>query len=367
MNMDYDQFEYSIGLVVESLITSLKEIDFMSVEDTSVISNNIGLDIGTMNIVMAKNLADNKISTHSFRNVFLKVDTDSLGTRDLSTISHTVIDDSTYILSEDAYIFGNIFGQQVSRPMSKGMISNSEIDSIDILSVIIGALIGNSTNPNSICCYSIPANPIDVDMNVLFHKNVFSRIIEQLNYKPLPLYEAVSLIYSECQNSDFTGIGISFGAGMTNIAIVFKGVEVSNFSLARGGDWIDEQTSSHIAGLVSNRVTLVKEKDDFDISNFITSNKKERRIREALSYYYNDLIKYTIDHIVKKLEKIDIAFPDKIPVIISGGTSKAKGFLDIFINEFNSYEFPFEISEIRHANNPLTAVSEGCLIRALKH
>ena len=50
---------------------------------------------------------------------FLKVDMDALGTHDLSSISHTVIDDNVYILSEDAYTFGNAFGQQVSRPMSK--------------------------------------------------------------------------------------------------------------------------------------------------------------------------------------------------------------------------------------------------------
>ena len=64
----------------------------------------------------------------------------------------------------------------------KGMISDSELDSIDILAVMVGALIGKAPTEDSICCYSIPANPIDADMNVLFHQNVFGRIISQLGF-----------------------------------------------------------------------------------------------------------------------------------------------------------------------------------------
>lgn len=326
---------------------------------------HIGLDIGTMNIVSA-HLSDDNITTSSLRNVFLKLDNSIIGTTDLSLISHVKIDNSIYILSEDAYSFGNIFGKQVSRPMSKGMISSTEIDAIDILGVIIKSLIGNAPTANSICCYSIPSNPIDSNMNVLFHDNVFKRLITQLGWKAQSLYEGVSLIYSECADSDFTGIGISFGAGMTNIAVVFKGVTALTFSLARGGDWIDENATMHIAGMVSNRITAVKERPNFSLTDFDIGDKKERRIREALSYYYTDLISYTVNQIMTQLNTITVQFPSKVPVIISGGTSKPVGFLDIIKSEFNNYEFPFDISEIRYATNPLTAVAEGCLVKSFK-
>lgn len=359
---DYD-IEDILAII---LIKQSKEGTHIMSENTNNISNNVGLDIGTMNLVAARQTQNNTINIKNFRNVFLKVDSDSLGTRDISSISHVKLDDSIYFLSEDAYTFANIFSQQVSRPMSRGMISDSEFDSIDILGVMISALVGNASSPNDICCFSIPAEPIDKTMSVVFHKNVFDRILSQLGYTPLPLYEAVSLIYSECSNTDFSGIGISFGAGMTNIAIVFKGIQIKNFSLARGGDWIDENVSNHISGLVVNRVTLVKEKSDFDIFNFTIGDKKERRIREALSYYYVDLINYTVDNIVKELSKLDVDFPNSLPIVISGGTSKANGFLDCFKKEFNKHSLPFNISEIKQATNPLNAVAEGCLIRSLK-
>ena len=43
------------------------------------------------------------------------------------------------------------------------------------------------------------------------------------------------------------------------------------------------------------------------------------------------------------------------------------GFVEMVRQVIEQYEFPFEVSEIRHAGNPLTAVAEGCLIRALKY
>lgn len=329
-------------------------------------SNYVGLDIGTMNIVASTMDSNHQITTKSMRNLFLKAELDSLGTQDISLISHVIIDNFIYILSEDAYTFGNIFGKQVSRPMSNGMISSSEMDSIDILGVIVKFLIGESSDHDSICCYSIPANPIDSNMNVLFHENVFGRIITQLGWTPISLDEGASIIYSQCSDTGFTGIGISFGAGMTNITVMFKGVKILNFSLARGGDWIDENAALITSDMVTNRITMIKEKSDFDLTNFKIGNKKEQRIREALSYYYNDLIKYTTDNIKTQLSSLDMNFPSEIPIVLSGGTSKAKGFTDLVKNILNQTDLPFSISDIKVATNPLTAVAEGCLIRSLK-
>lgn len=358
----FDFDEDFINQQAEKYFSLVKELSDMPDDK---IDMNVGLDIGTMNLVMAEN-RNNEVNTKSLRNVFLKIDPSSLGTTDLSLIGHTKIDDSVYILADDAYTFGNIFSQEVSRPMAKGMISSSEIDSIDILGVMVKSLIGVAPTSNSVCCYSIPANPIDADMNVLFHDNVFKRLVHQLGWKPMSLYEGASLIYSECSDTNFTGIGISFGAGMTNVSVVFKGAIVLKFALARGGDWIDQNTANHIAGLVSTRITQIKEKPDFNLTDFNCSDKKERRIREALIYYYNDLISYTIHQISEQLSNIQSQFPSELPIIISGGTSKPIGFIEIIQKMFLEHEFPFAISKIKHADNPLTAVAEGCLIRSYK-
>ena len=65
-------------------------------------------------------------------------------------------------------------------------------------------------------------------------------------------------------------------------------------------------------------------------------------------------------------ELADVDLPDEVPVIVSGGTSKAKGFLELFKGIVEADEdIPFDIKEIRYADDPLTAVAEGLLIKAI--
>jgi len=327
-------------------------------------TNNRGLDIGTMNLVQARINNDDNISSSSFRNMYLKIENDNANHMDLNSVSHVVIDDNTYILSKDAYEFANIFDLQVDRPMQKGMISSQEVDSLDIISQMIQNLIGKA-NGAATCCYSVPADPIDSERKNLYHEKVFGRVLERLGYTALPLNEATAVVYSECADSNFTGIGISFGAGMTNIAVVFKSIPVITFSVVRGGDWVDENVSLD-TGIVTNRITAIKEKDTFDLADFSTGNKRERRIKEAITHYYNSLIAYTTKNILNELDSLTVDFPEDVPIVVSGGTSKAKGFIDLVTANFESYEFPFNISSVRVAENQLTAVAEGCLIKSLK-
>lgn len=337
------------------------------IKDEIIESNNntcVGLDVGTGNLVSSKLNQKETIEIKSLRNVFIEIEKEYIQNMDLSQIHHVEIDDVIYILGNDAYKFANIFGNSINRPMSKGMISSKNIDSAEILAVMVRELIGTSNN-NSNCCYSIPANPIDCEMNIIYHQNIFGRIIKSLGFNPIPLNEATAIVFSECSNENFSGIGISFGAGMTNVAVVYKSIPVITFSLSRGGDWIDENTANSI-GSIPNRINVIKEKNTFSLIEFPTGKKKEKRIKEALVYYYNNLINYTLKNIVKQLDNTDAELPDELPLIISGGTSKADGFIKLVKEQLDEIEFPFDISEIRPAENQLTSVTQGCLIHAIK-
>jgi hypothetical protein len=69
--------------------------------------------------------------------------------------------------------------------------------------------------------------------------------------------------------------------------------------------------------------------------------------------------------LVRRTEKLNL--PDEIPLVVSGGTSLAQGFMTLFNQLLDSYrsKLPFKLSEVRQAKDPLNAVAEGCLIRAL--
>lgn len=330
-------------------------------EKSNIVS--IGLDIGTMHLVCSRSdLPDARIT----RNVFLKVDKDNISLSQLSNISYVEGQDGElFIIGSDAFEFANIFGAPVSRPMEKGLISPKEIAAIDVLTLMIKSLIGETKDKEVYCSYSIPAAAIDEDRSVTYHENVFARILNTLGVNYTSVNEAMAIIYSECAKENFSGIAISFGAGMANIAISYKGIEALKFSTARAGDWIDKMVAADL-DMVVNRVTNIKEKYMKLTGNVDVKNKKTKRVLEALFYYHKALIDYTVKRIIKEFdEKVDIEIDDPIPIVIAGGTSIPEGFVSLFKSVISASELPFEVSEIRRAKNPLTAVSNGLLVRTM--
>lgn len=323
----------------------------------------VGLDIGTGNIVAA--IMDNdeeQAEIRSIRNMFV----DAAESADLDDIDHIITQEGKrYIFGEHALRLANIFGKICRRPMAKGVISTSDIDAIDIIALIIENVIGKGNN--DICVYSVPSQPIDSEMNITYHVRVLERILKQLGYKPIPISQALAVCYSQCESDGFSAIINDFGAGMGNVSLVYKKNSALEFSTSRGGDWIDSETGRSLGINAIGRITSIKE-NNLDLSDPMVGNKKERRVREALSYYYESLITYALDNISSKFDQIsdEVEIMEELPIIISGGTSKAEGFLEFYRDVFEGYEeFPINIKEIRHASDPLTAVAEGALIFAL--
>lgn len=331
----------------------------------------IGLDIGTMNLVKAsfKNDKKTEINFDSTRNVFIKVNSNRLGQLDLNQISHAYIDDELFFLSESAYDYCNIFGLELNRPMHKGLISATEIDATDVLLAMIQNLIGKSKD-NELCVYSCPAANLNSDDDIIYHDAVLSRIITTLGFQAKSINEGLSIIYSNCHDSDLSGIAISYGAGMTNITIAFHALPILEFSLPIAGDWIDQQVSKS-SKIVTSRVISIKEDKNFIIGSSFKKqkNKKIKKVHEALTHFYTYLINQTIISICKALSDLsdDIHIPSTLPIIISGGTSKANNFMSFATQKFNEQkdDFMFDISYIRHATDPLNAVADGCLLRGM--
>jgi len=324
----------------------------------------IGADFGTMHICISRSDSDEvKIA----RNVFIKINKDDITLSELTDINYVENEDGEiFIIGNDAFKFANIFGKEVSRPMERGLISSKEIYAIDVLTLMIKSLIGDVGDKDVYCNYSIPAEAIDEERSVTYHEKVFSRILGSLGINHSPINEAMAIIYSECAKEKFSGVGVSFGAGMCNVAISFRGIETLKFSTARSGDWIDKNVAESL-GMITNRVTNIKEKYlNLEEGFAKEKNKKIKRVLEALTYYHEALINYTIKKIIHEFEeKVDLDLDESIPLIVSGGSSMPVGFLKKFKSILSTYELPFEISEIRRAENPLTSVSNGLLIKTV--
>ena len=133
------------------------------------------------------------------------------------------------------------------------------------------------------------------------------------------------------------------------------GIPVFAFSLSRGGDWIDSHAAKH-TDETSNVVTAIKERGEFDLYQPSTG------IEKAISIYYDALLTYVVEQFKELYERTPKKklpnVMDPLPIVIAGGTSLAKGFVER-LRELTSEGFPVPISEIRHAEEPIFAVSNG--------
>lgn len=319
----------------------------------------VGIDIGTMNLVSARKKGKS-VQTKRIRDAFLDLDPDAKKMLKMSGVSYVEYDDRILILGDPALEMANLFKREARRPLSGGLISASEIDALEVLSILIENVVGKPTVEGEICYYSVPAAPLDSQADVTYHEAVFKRILEELGYTAMSGNEAMAIIYSECARDGFSGVSVSYGAGMANVAMSYMTMPIMQFSIQNSGDWLDQQAAKAV-GSTASRMCAIKEKG-IDLMN------PEGREEEAIVVYYRNLINRTITKIAQefKASQSDTELKSAIPIVVSGGTSLAGGFLDLFKEEFEDRrdKFPIEVSEIRQAEDPMTAVAEGLLVQA---
>ena len=320
-----------------------------------------GLDVGTANLAGAIQDVEGNVTIKIQRNAFIDIDADDY-TRNMLTklnVQYVVIDNKMVVVGDPAFELANIFNRETRRPMKDGVISPSESDAMPIERLLLENLLGPPNFPKEKAYFSVPAEPIDADFNVVYHKGVFSGLLKKIGYDPRNLVEGHAVVFSELAEDDFTGIGISCGGGMFNVCVAYKSIPALTFSTSRGGDWIDRNVAT-VLGIKASRAAALKEKG----VNILNPRNREE---EAIEIYYRNLISYTLENIKKRFESSEgmPAFPEPIEIVCSGGTSMIGGFVEVFQDEFESIKFPIEVKNIRRAEDPLFSVSKGCLVAAL--
>lgn len=330
----------------------------------------VGLDCGTSYYIAAT--PDN---IKKQRNAFLTVEGDAMSVKRMlkrQSIPFVEKAGKVHIVGQHAFNYAQIFNAaELRRPMRSGLLNPAERDSLPILHAIIGELIGQAETED-ICVYCVPAKPIDQDRRVDYHEDVLKAIIEGFGYSAKKIEEAVALAYEGLIENGLTGIAISMGAGMCNISVMYSGLPALTFSVARGGDWIDENTAAD-TGVSKAKVQAMKETSSLldlrksKMYDIYEEGTEEASVLQAIRSYYGALINYLLVNIKNQFEnKNDIPnFPKEVPIVIGGGTGLVKGFLEVFKEQFDQEEFPIPISEIILIEDAHTAIARGCLSEAI--
>ena len=327
-----------------------------------------GLDVGTSNLLVAR-LVDDDVEVHRLRNAFVEIDDEQKARLAAGALNAVHLKGHSYIVGDEALSIARVLSKDLRRPMASGVLNPDEKEGRAIVSTLIKTLLGDPVEDGERCAFSIPAVPIDnPKANNVWHTGFFSSLLESFGYTPEPVNEALAIIYSDCGQDDHCGIAISHGAGQVNVAASYKLIASLEFSIARSGDWID-QNSATATGTTTAKVLRVKEDPNFSLLD--TSTALDEEIGEALKFHYIAMIKYELTHLVREWMKMkhQMDFPDAVPIILSGGTASLKGFKELWIEELEKFQkknpLPFKVKEVRMANDPFGAVARGLLTYAL--
>jgi hypothetical protein len=272
-------------------------------------------------------------------------------------------DGSFIILGKDAIEKAIERNDNAKRPMSKGVVSAKEKDAKRVLAFILKEVAGKASEQNEKLVFCVPAQPVDQedeDFDVGYHEDVVKAILGECGYDARAINEAEALCYAELGDEDYTGIAVSCGAGMTNVCVMLNGEPTVVFSTTKSGDWVDRM-SAVATGEKDSVVQAEKEG-----GGFVIGEHNDNPVLSAVSSYYERLIDYTTKQLTVALSghKALPKFKNPLTIVVAGGTSQAKGYIEIFTKKLSENNFPLSIKVVKHASDPLHAVSKGCLIAA---
>jgi len=323
-----------------------------------------GVDVGTNRIVSATVDENNKPVIKLERDAYYRIIPKSEVNRNAIKMSldkrgsNYIIEDSNFcVVGEDALQIALDRNDASMRPMKKGVISPKDKANIPILKLLLKSLVGEGDNGTLV--YSVPASPIEEEFDIEYHSTLLNMFFEELGYKAKPIHESFAIGLNELIDEGLTGICCSMGAGMANIAVIGQGDALITFATTRSGDYIDKQVGTALD--ISPSLVQLEKEAGVDLLN------PNSKIIEAVTIYYKSVINYTVNNIVYELSNNKNNLPvfrEKVPIVLSGGLTWAKGFDSMFADAIKSVELPFDIGDIRVVSNPDTCVANGCLLAA---
>ncbi|MBF0620098.1 MAG: hypothetical protein HQL19_08015 [Candidatus Omnitrophica bacterium] len=294
----------------------------------SVLSvNGVGLDIGTANIVAARETAKGHEIRHG-RNAFLVIRED-LATQKLLTkmrITLQKVKDKACIVGKNAIEFSNYFDRPAQRPMPAGVIDPLQREAIHVLNLIVKGILWEPRVPQEACCFSVPGQPIEGRINIPYHGNIIETMLSVSGYKVHSINEGHAVVMA--------------------------------FSIARGGDWIDVQAANALDQSI-NKVTGIKEKG-------MSIVWPEGPAEEAIARAYKEYIKFLLEQtaLVLQLSDTFAQITEPLDMVFAGGTVMVGGFMEVVQQELASLHLGIPLGNIRKAEDPTHSVAKGCLYSA---
>lgn len=327
----------------------------------------IGFDCGTYNLICCRRDQDGNFVHKKEVNAFLEFPLENRFVFNMMRNAGVPLverEDVAYALGQAAVDMAYTMPQiELKRPMSNGCVNPKEVNAFQIMSIMMHSLLDSVQQNNEILYYSTPANAVNAETDADYHGKILEAIFKAFDdegkkVNANPINEGLALVYAELASKAYTGIGISFGAGMVNLCFAIYGAPVFSFSLINSGDWIDKMAAKATG---ETPTYINKRKANVDLAV-----EPQDLVDRAIQTQYRIMVEKTVkgikDGLVDAGKKARTDKP--IDVVIAGGTSSPHGFDKLFSQVLREAKLPMEIGKIVKPNDPLYSVARGCLIAA---
>ena len=320
----------------------------------------LGLDVGTSRLVLARQQGEG-FDFRSQLNAFVEVPFSKVTASMLKkeNVPHQVVGNTIIVHGNESANFAEMLQVETRRPMTRGFLNSSEGTGAEVMRQLIGTLLNGESAKNKRVYYSVPAAPAGEDANLTFHEASVGQVLRDLGFEAQSVNEGLAVVYSEMEESNYSGIGISCGGGLCNVCVSYLAVPVMTFAIPKAGDFIDA-SAANVTGELPTRIRIAKEQ------SFYINGQTSERVSQVLAVYYDDMIRSLVTGLVDACSSSRAPkFGKPVPIVLSGGTASPRGFRDRFEKVLKESSFALPISEIRMAGDPLTATAKGALVAAL--
>ncbi|HEX7316190.1 MAG TPA: hypothetical protein VF297_19955, partial [Pyrinomonadaceae bacterium] len=288
-------------------------------------SGPVGVDIGTSRIVVADGPDGER--RRSQLNAFVPVPVSEMAENMLKQRGMVYERNckNLYVYGNDTDFFASFLDTDARRPMSEGLINPKEENSQHMIQRIISMMVPRAKK-NDVLCFSVPGKGEGVNGNLVYHEAVLRNYLQSLGYNAKAINEGQAVVFSELQDENFTGIGLSFGGGMCNVSVSFMSMPMITFSVPKSGDYIDKCAAEVLGERNTTRVRIYKEE------NLDLSRQPKDEMQRALHIFYEDVLVSLVERLRQEfgrsgqLPKID----RPLQIVLAGGTAKPAGFLHKF-------------------------------------
>jgi hypothetical protein len=253
-----------------------------------------------------------------------------------------------------------MFNAECRRPMADGLLNARETRAMPVLEAILNNIVPKPKAQGETLAFSVPAAMPGREAALTYHEATLRGFFQSLGYKPVAINEGLAVVFSELEDNNFTGIGVSCGGGMCNVTLAFLSIPSIMFGISKGGDYID----AAVGAVVNEHTTRVKVMKEEGVD---LSRQPKDKFERAIRIYYEELVEKLVESLAKAVSGADKLPRSEraLPIVLSGGAAKPKGFKELFEKALRGHSLPIEIAEIRMAKDPLTATARGALVAAM--